>query len=66
MSQRITIQVDEVPEVEVIDAATGELRVHGWWFSGNDFVPTAEDVAAFAVAKAWFEQHPETVESVDE
>jgi hypothetical protein len=66
MSVRITLQVDTLPEVEVDDRFPGTITVGGWVFDGGDLVPTAEDVAAFAVAKAWFEAHPETVVGLDD
>lgn len=64
MSVRITLQVDALPEVE----RTGDhsIKVGEWDFDGRNFVPTAEDVAAQAVAKAWFEEHPEAVVDYDD
>jgi hypothetical protein len=62
MSTRITIQVDEIPTVE---QDTHWIEVGGWTFSLDQPV-TAEDVAAFAVAKAWFEKHPELVVDCDD
>mgnify|MGYP001583860789 CR=1 FL=1 len=59
MSTRITIQVDSIPEVEEFPDS-GEVKIGGWWFD-LDIPITAEDVAAFAAAKAYFEQHPELV-----
>jgi hypothetical protein len=64
VSVRITIQVDALPEVE----RTGDhsIKVGKWDFDGRDFVPTADDVAAYSVAKAWFEEHPELVVDYDD
>lgn len=62
MSTRITVQVDEVPEVEY-NELNGLLFAGGWTFDVDEPV-TAEDVAAFAAAKTWFEQHPEAIPDV--
>lgn len=59
MSIRITVQVDEMPEVEVIDEYT--IMVDDWSFDSRDGIVSAQDVAAWARAKEYFEQHPELV-----
>jgi hypothetical protein len=61
VSVRVTVQVDEIPEVQVDPA--GNVAAGGWIFP---FVVTAEDVAAFAAAKTYFEQHPEAVADLHE
>jgi hypothetical protein len=59
VSAQITLQVDEIPEVKILDEYS--IEVNGWIFDHRDGVTTAEDVAAFAAAKTWYEQHPEAV-----
>lgn len=59
MSDYIEVKVDDLPEVEVLDEFT--IMVGEWGFDRREGIPTMADVAAFAAAVLWFEQHPEVV-----